>query len=69
VSTIKFEKKLNSSGHPKLDPNTPGDHRYWEMSFIKTIRNRHPDKKIFYVMIGMTPIVFVADESSAERHR
>ena len=48
------------------DPNTPGEHRHWEMKLLRLQRARRPDVKVFYVMLGITPFVFLADESSFE---
>jgi len=48
------------------DPNTPGEHRHWEMKLLRLQRAKRPDVKVFYVMLGITPFVFLADESSFE---
>lgn len=48
------------------DPAAPGVHRIWEMAMVQRMQLRQPNSKILFIMLGLTPFVFCADESSIE---
>ena len=48
------------------DPDEVGMTRTWEMSVVRAMRDRHPNDTIFYLMIGLSPAVFITDAHAAE---
>ena len=48
------------------DATVPEMHRLWTMRVCRLMKERYPQESLFYGFLGLTPLVLIVDEYSAE---